>query len=48
MRVGVVTFPHQEPVAIAVLTRSARSDAVLPEADKAIGAVAALCVRDLQ
>lgn len=38
--VGVIELPHEPPYAVAVLTRAARADAVLPSADRAIGDVA--------
>ena len=38
--VGVVRFPGEDPYAVAVLTRSARADLILPRADAAVGAAA--------
>lgn len=46
--VGVVTFPGEEPVAVAVLTRAARADTLLPQADAAIGTAAAIAVGALR
>lgn len=46
--VGVVTFPGEVPVAVAVLTRSARPEAHLPAVDAAIGRAAAAAVRPLR
>ncbi|GAB3116498.1 serine hydrolase [Janibacter alkaliphilus] len=46
--VGVVTFPGEVPVAVAVLTRSARPEAHLPVVDAAIGRAAAAAVRPLR
>jgi beta-lactamase class A len=46
--VGVVAFDGEHPVAVAVFTRAARADAVLPRADSVIGQVARLAVTDLR
>lgn len=46
--VGVIELPHEPPYAVAVLTRAARADAVLPAADRAIGALAQLAVSELR
>lgn len=46
--VGVVEFPHEVPVAVAVLTRAARPEQHLPAVDAAIGAAAAVAVRSLR
>lgn len=46
--IGVVTFPHEVPIAVAVLTRSARPEQHLPVVDAAIGAVAAAVVHPLR
>jgi beta-lactamase class A len=46
--VGVVTFPDEIPVAVAVLTRAARADALLPQADAVIGTAAAIAVQSLR
>ena len=46
--VGVVEFDGEHPVAIAVFTRAARADAVLPLADSVIGQTARLAVTDLR
>ncbi|ALE75105.1 beta-lactamase [Pseudonocardia sp. EC080610-09] len=42
--VGVVTYPGEHPVAVAVFTHAARSDAAVPRADAAIGAAARTAV----
>ncbi len=46
--VGVVEFPGEVPVAVAVLTRSARSERALPGADAAIARVARIAVGALR
>ncbi len=46
--VGVVEFDGEHPVAVAVFTRAARADAVLPLADSVIGQAARLAVTDLR
>lgn len=46
--VGTVEFPGEVPVAVAVLTRSARSELSLPGADAAIAEVARLAVSALR
>ncbi len=46
--VGVVQFADERPYAVAVLTRSARPDRILPRADAAIGAAARLAVDQLR
>lgn len=46
--VGVVTFPDEVPIAVAVLTRSARPERHLPVVDAAIGAAAAAVVHPLR
>jgi beta-lactamase class A len=46
--VGVVQFDGEHPVAVAVFTRAARADAVLPRADSVIGRTARLAVTDLR
>ncbi|AZG47124.1 serine hydrolase [Gordonia insulae] len=46
--IGVVEFPGEHPVAIAVFTKSARSDPSLPEVDRAIGRVARAVVTELR
>jgi beta-lactamase class A len=45
---GVVTFPGEEPVAVAVLTHAARPAQLLPAADLALGEAAALAVHALR
>lgn len=42
--VGVVTYPGEHPVAVAVFTHAARSDTAVPRADAAIGAAARAAV----
>ncbi len=42
--VGVVQFPDEDPVAVAVLTHAARADRILPRADAVIGEVARTAV----
>lgn len=39
--VGVVIYPGEHPVAVAVFTHAARSDTAVPRADAAIGAARA-------
>ena len=46
--VGVITFRDEDPVAVAVLTRAARSDTLLPQADAVIGTAAAHAMRILR
>ncbi|MGL5910685.1 MAG: serine hydrolase [Phycicoccus sp.] len=46
--VGVVEFPGEVPVAVAVLTRAARPEQHLPVVDAAIGRAAARAVRPLR
>lgn len=46
--VGVVTYPGEHPVAVAVFTHSARSDTTVPRADAAIGAAARVAVHALR
>ncbi|MHA7126820.1 serine hydrolase [Janibacter indicus] len=46
--IGVVTFPGEVPIAVAVLTRSARPEQHLPIVDAAIGQVAASVVHPLR
>ncbi|MGL5861647.1 MAG: serine hydrolase, partial [Phycicoccus sp.] len=46
--VGVVEFPGEVPVAVAVLTRAARPEQHLPGVDAAIGRAAARAVRPLR
>lgn len=46
--VGVVTFPGEHPVAVAVFTHAARSDMSVPRADAAIGAAARVAVNELR
>lgn len=46
--VGVVTYPGEHPVAVAVYTHAARSDAAVPRADAAIGAAARVAVHALR
>jgi beta-lactamase class A len=46
--VGVVRFADERPYAVAVLTRSARPDRILPRADAAIGAAGRLAVDHLR
>lgn len=43
--VGVVTFPGEEPIAVAVLTHALNPAQHLPRADAVIGAVGSLAVR---
>ncbi|WAC57604.1 serine hydrolase [Gordonia sp. SL306] len=46
--IGVIEFPGEHPVAIAVFTKSARPDPTLPEVDRAIGRVARAVVTELR
>ncbi len=46
--VGIVQFADERPYAVAVLTRSARPDRILPRADAAIGAAARIAVDHLR
>jgi beta-lactamase class A len=46
--VGVVTFPGEHPVAVAVFTRSVRAESRLPAVDQAIGEAARLAVSQLR
>ncbi|HYH30501.1 MAG TPA: serine hydrolase [Pseudonocardia sp.] len=46
--IGVVQFDGERPVAVAVFTRAARAEAVLPRADAVIGQAARLAVTDLR
>lgn len=46
--IGVIEFPGEYPVAVAVFTKSARSDLSLPRVDHAIGAAARLVVHSLR
>ncbi len=46
--VGVVTFDGEHPVAVAVFTRAARADPVLPRADAVIGDTARIAVTELR
>jgi beta-lactamase class A len=46
--VGVVRFAHEPAYAVAVLTRAARPDRILPQADAAIGAAGRLAVDHLR
>lgn len=46
--VGVVTFDGEHPVAVAVFTRAARADPVLPRADAVIGEAARIAVTELR
>lgn len=45
---GVVTYPGEHPVAVAVFTHAARAEAVLPRADAAIATAARLAVAPLR
>jgi beta-lactamase class A len=45
---AVITYPGEHPVAVAVLTRSARSERHLPAVDAAIGALARTAVGPLR
>lgn len=46
--VAVVEFPDETPVAVAVFTRAARADPMLPVVDAAIGAAARIAVTELR
>jgi beta-lactamase class A len=46
--VGVVEYPGERPLAVAVMTEAARSDQMLPEVDAAIGRVARVAVDHLR
>jgi beta-lactamase class A len=46
--VGVVQFDGERPVAVAVFTRAARAEELLPRADAVIGLAARLAVTDLR
>ncbi|MGW4636171.1 serine hydrolase [Nocardia sp. NPDC004415] len=46
--VAVVEFPGEIPVAVAVFTRAARADPMLPVVDAAIGEVARIAVTELR
>lgn len=46
--VAVVEFPHEQPVAVAVFTRAARVDPVLPVVDAAIAEAARIAVTELR
>ncbi len=46
--VGVVTFPGEFPVAVAVFTQAARAAIHLPDVDRAIGAIARTAVTALR
>jgi beta-lactamase class A len=46
--VGVVQFDGERPVAVAVFTRAARAEEILPKADAVIGQAARLAVADLR
>ena len=46
--VGVVTFPGEYPVAVAVFTQAARAESHLPDVDRAIGAIARTAVTALR
>jgi beta-lactamase class A len=46
--VGVIEFPDEHPVAVAVFTKSARSDPSLPEVDRTIGRAARTVVTELR
>jgi beta-lactamase class A len=46
--VGVVQFDGERPVAVAVFTRAARAEEILPKADAVIGQTARLAVADLR
>ncbi|MHA4850192.1 serine hydrolase [Rhodococcus sp. MSC1_016] len=45
---AVVTFPGEIPVAVAVFTRAARADPLLPVVDQAIGRAAQIAVSELR
>ncbi|OOL31147.1 beta-lactamase [Rhodococcus rhodochrous] len=46
--VAVVEFPHEQPLAVAVFTRAARVDPVLPVVDAAIAEAARIAVTELR
>ncbi len=46
--VAVVEFPDEIPVAVAVFTRAARADPILPVVDAAIGEAARIAVTELR
>ncbi|TJZ77184.1 serine hydrolase [Rhodococcus oryzae] len=46
--VAVVGFPGETPVAVAIFTRAARADPVLPVVDQAIGRAAHIAVTELR
>ncbi|RDI26822.1 beta-lactamase class A [Rhodococcus sp. AG1013] len=46
--VGVIEFPDGDAFAVAVFTRAARADALLPRADAAIGLAARAAIADLR
>jgi beta-lactamase class A len=46
--IGVVTYPGEHPVAVAVFTHAARSDTAVPRADAAIAAAARAAVNHLR
>ncbi|MFC6011099.1 serine hydrolase [Nocardia lasii] len=46
--VAVIEFPGETPVAVAVFTRAARADPVLPVVDAAIGEAARIAVTELR
>lgn len=46
--IGVVTYPGEHPVAVAVFTHAARHDAIVPRADAAIAAAARAAVNHLR
>lgn len=46
--VGVVTFPGEHPVAVAVFTQAARAERHLPNVERAIGAIARVAVTRLR
>ncbi|MFE6858195.1 serine hydrolase [Nocardia sp. NPDC057668] len=46
--VSVIEFPSEPPIAVAVFTRAARADPVLPAADAAIAEAARIAVTDLR
>jgi beta-lactamase class A len=46
--VGVITYPGEHPVAVAVFTHAARTDITVPRADAAIGAAARHAVNALR
>jgi beta-lactamase class A len=46
--VGVVTFDGEHPVAVAVFTRAARADPILPRAEAVIGEAARIAVTELR